>query len=161
MRRSCRLLVGVNCRDLVTLQVVPGRLEALAPQLPRGVPRVAESGVESAADAARLARAGYDVGAGGQRADAGRAIRSALAACAAGGRARWRRGSDVDEDLRHDQRRGGRRRRCRRGADAIGFVFAPSVRRLEPAQAAQLAAPARGRVALVAVTLHPTQAADR
>jgi phosphoribosylanthranilate isomerase len=32
--------------------------------------------------------------------------------------------------------------------DAIGFVFAPSVRRVEPAQAAQLAAPARGRVAL-------------
>ena len=29
--------------------------------------------------------------------------------------------------------------------DAIGFVFSPSVRRLEPAQAAQLAARARGR----------------
>jgi phosphoribosylanthranilate isomerase len=41
--------------------------------------------------------------------------------------------------------------------DAIGFVFAPSVRRVEPAQAAQLAAPARGRVALVAVTRHPSQ----
>src|SRR5450755_790313 len=35
------LLIGVNCRDLVTLQVVPGRLELLAPLLPRGVPRVA------------------------------------------------------------------------------------------------------------------------
>ncbi|HEY6453625.1 MAG TPA: indole-3-glycerol-phosphate synthase [Steroidobacteraceae bacterium] len=56
-----RLLVGVNCRDLSSLQVVPGRLEALAPGLPAGVPRVAESGVESAADAARLAAAGYDV----------------------------------------------------------------------------------------------------
>jgi indole-3-glycerol phosphate synthase len=55
------LLVGVNCRDLSTLQVVPGRLEALAPGLPAGVPRVAESGVESSADAARLAAAGYDV----------------------------------------------------------------------------------------------------
>jgi indole-3-glycerol phosphate synthase len=56
-----RLLVGVNCRDLSTLQVVPGRLETLAPSLPRGVPCVAESGVESAADAARLARAGYQM----------------------------------------------------------------------------------------------------
>ncbi len=41
--------------------------------------------------------------------------------------------------------------------NAIGFVLAPSVRRVEPAQAAQLAAPARGRVALIAVTMHPSQ----
>jgi phosphoribosylanthranilate isomerase len=41
--------------------------------------------------------------------------------------------------------------------DAIGFVFSPSVRRLELEQAAQLAAPARGRVTLVAVTVHPEQ----
>jgi phosphoribosylanthranilate isomerase len=43
------------------------------------------------------------------------------------------------------------------GADAIGFVFAPSVRQLLPAQAEVLSQPARGRVPLVAVTLHPTQ----
>jgi phosphoribosylanthranilate isomerase len=41
--------------------------------------------------------------------------------------------------------------------DAIGLVFSPSVRRVEPAQAAQLAAIARARVALVAVTTHPPQ----
>jgi phosphoribosylanthranilate isomerase len=41
--------------------------------------------------------------------------------------------------------------------DAIGFVFAPSVRRLLPAQAAALATSARGRVNLIAVTLHPQQ----
>ena len=41
------------------------------------------------------------------------------------------------------------------GADAIGFVFAKSVRQVEPAAARDLAAPARGRVACVAVTLHP------
>jgi phosphoribosylanthranilate isomerase len=41
--------------------------------------------------------------------------------------------------------------------DAIGFVFSPSVRRLEPVQAAQLAAGARGRVSLIAVTSQPQQ----
>jgi len=44
------------------------------------------------------------------------------------------------------------------GADAIGFVFAPSVRRVEPAAAAVLAKPARGRVPCVAVTQHPDRA---
>lgn len=39
---SLPVLVGLNCRDLATLQVVPGRLEALAPRLPQGLPRVAE-----------------------------------------------------------------------------------------------------------------------
>jgi phosphoribosylanthranilate isomerase len=41
---------------------------------------------------------------------------------------------------------------------AIGFVFAPSVRRVDPALAATLARPARGRVLCVAVTRHPDQA---
>jgi indole-3-glycerol phosphate synthase len=53
------LLAGVNCRDLTSLEVVPARLLELAPLLPQGVPHVAESGVESAADARRLAAAGY------------------------------------------------------------------------------------------------------
>jgi phosphoribosylanthranilate isomerase len=41
--------------------------------------------------------------------------------------------------------------------DALGFVFAPSARRVEPAEAARLALPARGRARCVAVTLHPQQ----
>jgi len=62
-RKSARieLLVGVNCRDLVTLKVVPGRLEALAHLLPTSVPRVAESGVGNGEDARRVAAAGYDL----------------------------------------------------------------------------------------------------
>jgi indole-3-glycerol phosphate synthase len=55
------LLAGVNCRDLSTLQVVPQRLLELAPLLPREVPRVAESGVVSEADARNIAAAGYEL----------------------------------------------------------------------------------------------------
>ena len=43
--------------------------------------------------------------------------------------------------------------------DAIGFVFARSVRELTPESAAALARPARGQVRCVAVTHHPSQAA--
>ncbi|HTT05861.1 MAG TPA: phosphoribosylanthranilate isomerase [Steroidobacteraceae bacterium] len=43
------------------------------------------------------------------------------------------------------------------GADAIGWVFADSPRRVQPDAAARLAAAARNRCALVAVTLHPAQ----
>jgi indole-3-glycerol phosphate synthase len=57
----CTLLAGLNCRDLTTLQVVPQRLEQLAALLPGTVPRVAESGVASAADAHRVAAAGYQL----------------------------------------------------------------------------------------------------
>lgn len=55
------LMVGVNSRDLVTLKVVPGRLDALGGKLPADFKRVAESGVATADDAARVARHGYDL----------------------------------------------------------------------------------------------------
>ncbi|CAN5892867.1 indole-3-glycerol phosphate synthase TrpC [soil metagenome] len=53
-------LVGVNQRDLVTFEVDTDRAVRLAPQMPTGVVRVAESGVGGAPDATRLAGAGYD-----------------------------------------------------------------------------------------------------
>lgn len=43
------------------------------------------------------------------------------------------------------------------GADALGFVFAESVRRVTAQAATQLATPARGRVSCVAVIRHATQ----
>ena len=55
------LLIGVNCRDLQTLEVVTERFAALAPLLPAGWPAVAESGVASAADALRMQQLGYRV----------------------------------------------------------------------------------------------------
>jgi len=57
----CRTLVGVNCRDLRTLRVDFGRFAHLAPHLPHDIPTVAESGVETPAQAARVAGLGYDV----------------------------------------------------------------------------------------------------
>jgi indole-3-glycerol phosphate synthase len=56
-----KLLLGVNARNLDTLQVVPDQLTVLAPKLAAGVPHVAESGVGTPDDAAALARAGYQL----------------------------------------------------------------------------------------------------
>lgn len=52
-------LIGVNQRDLVTFQVDTARAVRMAPQMPAGVVRVAESGITGPDDAAVLAAAGY------------------------------------------------------------------------------------------------------
>lgn len=54
-----KILIGINCRDLQSLEVVKDRFTALAPLLPAGWPAVAESGVDSAADARRMRQLGY------------------------------------------------------------------------------------------------------
>jgi indole-3-glycerol phosphate synthase len=81
---TAAIMFGVNSRDLQTLEVVPSRLEQLAPHLPREWPRVAESGLETPADAARVARAGYDMalvgGALMSAPDPGALVRAMLAA---------------------------------------------------------------------------------
>ena len=53
------VLVGLNARDLTTLQVDTQRLLALAGEFPSHLPAVAESGLESPRDAAEVAAAGY------------------------------------------------------------------------------------------------------
>ena len=53
-------LLGVNQRDLVTFEVDHDRAARMAEAIPAGIVKVAESGVRDAADAARLADAGYD-----------------------------------------------------------------------------------------------------
>jgi indole-3-glycerol phosphate synthase len=52
-------LVGVNARNLATLAVDVGRHAALAALAPPHMTRVAESGIETPDDAARVARLGY------------------------------------------------------------------------------------------------------
>jgi indole-3-glycerol phosphate synthase len=53
------VLVGINCRDLQTLAVVPQRFADLSPLLPGRLPCVAESGVASASDARAMRGLGY------------------------------------------------------------------------------------------------------
>jgi indole-3-glycerol phosphate synthase len=53
-------LIGVNQRDLVTFEVDTARAERVAKVLPDTVTRVAESGIRTRDDAARLADAGFD-----------------------------------------------------------------------------------------------------
>jgi indole-3-glycerol phosphate synthase len=53
------ILIGINSRDLQTLNVVPERFAALAPLLPIGWPAVAESGVASGNDARHMRQLGY------------------------------------------------------------------------------------------------------
>ena len=57
--RRAPWLLGINCRDLETLEVVQARFAALAPQLPEDWPAVAESGVATPADARQMRRLGY------------------------------------------------------------------------------------------------------
>jgi indole-3-glycerol phosphate synthase len=52
-------VIGVNSRDLRTFKVDLGTAFRLAEQMPAGVLAVAESGIESGADIARLRSAGY------------------------------------------------------------------------------------------------------
>jgi indole-3-glycerol phosphate synthase len=53
-------LVGVNQRDLVSFEVDTGRAVRVGASLPASVVRVAESGIRTRADVARLAEAGFD-----------------------------------------------------------------------------------------------------
>ena len=52
-------VLGVNARDLANFQTSLETLEALAPSLPVGPVHLAESGIRTAADIARLRRAGF------------------------------------------------------------------------------------------------------
>lgn len=52
--------LGLNCRDLATLQEDVSRFASLADRFPPGVARIAESGIATAEDTASVARLGYD-----------------------------------------------------------------------------------------------------
>lgn len=59
--------IGVNSRNLRTLEVAPAVYDALAPHRPSGVTAVAESGLRTAADIVRLGALGYSAFLVGER----------------------------------------------------------------------------------------------
>ena len=76
-------LIGVNNRDLKTFVTTLATAERLRPLIPAATLTVAESGIETAADIARLQAAGYDAFLVGESlmraADPGAALRALLA----------------------------------------------------------------------------------
>jgi indole-3-glycerol phosphate synthase len=78
-------IIGVNNRSLQTLEVDPTTFARLAPLIPDGIIRVAESGVRGPHDVIELARAGADVVLVGEALVTGRDPRSGVADLVAAG----------------------------------------------------------------------------
>jgi indole-3-glycerol phosphate synthase len=82
--RDEQVLMGLNCRDLETLQIDFGRFAALRGQMPTEWPSVAESGVTTPAEAAKVAALGYRMALVGtalmQRPDPKHAVHELIAA---------------------------------------------------------------------------------
>jgi indole-3-glycerol phosphate synthase len=82
--RDEQVLMGLNCRDLETLEIDFGRFSLLRSRMPFDWPCVAESGVQTPQDAARVASLGYRLALVGtslmQRADAAEAVRELVEA---------------------------------------------------------------------------------
>lgn len=72
-------VIGVNARNLQTLEVDPGTFARLAPKIPAGVIAIAESGVRGPHDVFELAEAGADVVLVGEALVTGREPRAAVA----------------------------------------------------------------------------------
>jgi indole-3-glycerol phosphate synthase len=82
--RDEQVLMGLNCRDLETLAIDSQRFAALRGGMPPAWPAVAESGVQTPEDAARVAGLGYRLALVGtslmRRADPARAVRELVEA---------------------------------------------------------------------------------
>ena len=88
--REEQVLMGLNCRDLETLEIDFGRFAELRDRMPPDWPCVAESGVLVPEDAARVASLGYRLALVGtslmKRGDPKQAVREMLSAGRAAGR---------------------------------------------------------------------------
>lgn len=155
------VLVGLNCRDLTTLGVDSSRFVIPATSFPAGVARVAESGIETPDDAARVAALGYDMALVGgvlmRAADPRAAVRGLIEA---GRAARHNPGGDfmrIRVKVCGINEPGTAEAAVASGADALGFVLSESPRRVTPRQAAALNALVPAHVARVAVLRRPDE----
>ena len=168
-----RVLLGLNVRDLMAFDVDLARLNRFAPCFPPGVVRVAESGLTETRG--RRARGGARVPDG-----TGRRHLHAITRSRAGRRRddrSWTCRKRVPRIPRpaHGTRQQETRMSIRvkicglttpegvaaavhSGADAVGFVFADSPRRVSARVAAELVSRLPSRVARVAVFRHPQPA---
>jgi len=78
-------LIGVNCRDLRTLEVDRSVFARVAPLVPAGILKIAESGVRGPHDVLEFARAGADAVLVGESLVTGRDPRAAVADLVAAG----------------------------------------------------------------------------
>ena len=127
LERALRLgadCIGVNNRDLNTFQVDVGRAVELAPRIPSGSLSIAESGLRTHDHLRRMRAAGYTAALIGETfmaaPDPGRALAALL-------------GGFVK--VCGITTAGDAHQAAAAGADALGFVFAPSARQVTPAQA--------------------------
>lgn len=78
-------VIGVNTRDLRTLEVDRGQFAKVAPMIPPGIVKIAESGVRGPHDVLEFARAGADAVLVGESLVTGKDPRSAVADLVAAG----------------------------------------------------------------------------
>jgi indole-3-glycerol phosphate synthase len=78
-------VIGVNARDLATLDVDRGTFARLSPKIPDGIVRIAESGIRGPHDVIEYARAGAHAVLVGESLVTGKNPRSAVADLVAAG----------------------------------------------------------------------------
>ena len=159
-RRARRtVLLGVNCRDLATLKVVPRRFAALAPRLPAHWAAVAESGVATPSDACEMRRLGYRlalIGTALMQSDDPRVLLAEILSMRrAQHRPKWLHFPTCGSRFAASPEPTRIAAAAAAKVDAIGFVFAPSPRQVTPGQAGQLAALVPPGILRIAVAQHP------